>query len=226
MKRLAVLLLLLGAAPAQGAQLLVVGRGGEVLHGPHAVDARAQRVTVAGRRCTVGARTPLAALLDSRLTLRLRDYGSCGRRARDASGLYVRGVGRQKERGRNGWVYKAGNTTPSTGAGDLASRTRGRVLWFWCVNGRRGCQRTLDVTPAAETAAPGSVLEVEVRAYDDHGKSVPAEGAMVTIGSEVSAVADADGVAAVTLGPDTGTLKVVATQAKRVRSFAEEVSVG
>ena len=54
---------------------------------------RAQRVTVAGHRCTVGARTPLAALLDSRLTLKLRDYGACSRRARDASGLYVRGVG-------------------------------------------------------------------------------------------------------------------------------------
>ena len=65
-----------------------------------------------------------------------------------------------------------------------------------------------------------------MRAYDDRGKSVPAEGATVTIGGKASAVADADGVAAVTLGPETGTLDVVATQAKRVRSFAEEVSVG
>lgn len=225
MTRLAVLLAVLAAAPAQGAQLLVVGRGGEVLHGPHAVDARAARVVVGGHRCTVGARTPLAALLDSDLTYRLRDYGSCSRRARDASGLYVRAVGGQKERGRDGWVYKRGNKTPSTGAADLASRTRGRVLWFWCVNGKHGCQRTLDVEPAAESAAPGSVLEVTVRAYDDRGRSVPAAGATVTVG-DASAVADADGVAAVTLGPETGDLAVVATQDKRVRSFAEEVSVG
>ncbi len=226
MKRLAVLFALLVAAPAHGAQLLVVGRGGEVLHGPHAVNAGAQRVRVAGHRCTVGARTPLAALLDSRLVLKLRDYGACSKRASDASGLYVRSVARQKERGRDGWVYKRGNRTPSSGAADLASRTRGRVLWFWCVNGKKGCQRTLDVEPAAETAAPGSVLEVTVRAYDDRGRSVPAAGATVTIGGTASAVAGADGVAAVTLGPETGTVDVVATQARRIRSFAEEISVG
>ena len=65
-----------------------------------------------------------------------------------------------------------------------------------------------------------------VRAYDDRGKAVPAAGATVTVGGKASAVADADGVAAVTLGPETGTLNVVATQAKRVRSFAEEITVG
>lgn len=225
MRSLIVILAVLAAAPAaDAAQLLVVGRGGEVLYGPDATEAGSQRVTVGRKRCTVGARTPLAALLDSRLKLSLRDYGACSKRARDASGLYVRGIAGQRERGRSGWVFKRGNRALSTGAADLGSRTRGRVLWFWCVSGKNGCQRTLDVDLAAETAAPGSVLQVQVRAYDDQGRSVPAAGATVTVG-DASATADADGVAAVTLGPETVTLDVVATQPKRVRSFAEAVTV-
>lgn len=224
MKRLVVLILLACAAPASASDLLVVGRT-ETLHGPHTVNARAQRVTVGGHRCTVGARTPLAALLDSGLKLALRDYGACSKRPADASGLYVRGVGGERERGADGWVYKTGHKTPSTGAADLASRTRGRVLWFWCRMGKTGCQRTLETTTLADVGAAGTVLDVRVRAYDDRGKGVPAVGARVTIGSAAAAVTGPDGIAHVPLGAQTGTLDVVATQPKRVRSFGDEVEV-
>src|SRR5205814_8823538 len=55
--------------------------------------ARAKRIAVhlGRRRCVVGAGTPLAALLASKVAkIGLRDYGSCSSRARDAAGLFVR----------------------------------------------------------------------------------------------------------------------------------------
>ncbi len=219
MTRLAVLILLVCAAPASASDLLVVGRT-DTLHGPKAVPAGRQRVTVGGHRCTVGARTPLAALLASGLKLSLRDYGVCSKRPADAAGLYVRGVAGETAHGADGWVYKLGHRVPSTGAGDLASRTRGPVLWFWCRTGETGCQRTLDTTVLADA---GGVVDVRVRAYDDHGMGIAAAGATVTVGAGASAVAGADGVAHVPLGAETGTLDVVATQAKRVRSFGDTV---
>ena len=42
------------------------------------VRAAKRRVKSGGRRCTVGAGTPLAALAALRVPIRVRDYGSCG----------------------------------------------------------------------------------------------------------------------------------------------------
>lgn len=224
MKRLTVLLVLLGAAPASAGQLMVVGRTG-TLYEPRAVKAGPARVKVSGRRCAVAARTPLAALLDSRLKVALRDYGACGKRAAAASGLYVRGVAGERAQGADGWVYKRGHRAPPSGAADLASRTRGRILWFWCRMGKAGCQRTLETTALADVGTAGQDLDVRVRAYDDQGKGVPAAGSTVTVGHDAAAVADADGIAHVRLGAETGTLGVVATQPGRIRSFVEKVEV-
>lgn len=224
-----VLLLLAGvslAAPASATDLMVVGRD-DVLFGPDDVNAQQQRVPVLKKgRCLVAARTPLAALLDSQLELTVRDYGSCGKRARDSSGLYVRGIGGEVARGQDGWVYKVRNRQPSSGAGDMASRTRGRVLWFWCRMGRSGCQRTLDVETAKRSATAGSELTVKVRAYDDDGRAIPARGAKVRIGSsDATATTDAKGLARIEVGDVTGTFSVYATQARRVRSFSRTVRV-
>ena len=210
MRALAVAFALLLAAPASGAQLLVVGRHG-TLAGPRAVAAK--RTRIAG--CHVPARTPLAALLSTRLKVRVRDYGACA-----PSGLYVRSVAGQAERGRDGWVYKVGNSAPGTGA--AATRARGRVLWFWCHSGTHGCQRTLAVAPDRDSVNAGGTLRVTVTAYDDNGKGVRAAGARVTFGS-ASAVADGSGVA--TLTAPAGARRVVATQTGRVRSFAARVRV-
>ena len=74
-----------------------------------AVSTRAAKVSVAGRRCTAGDGTALAALVRSRPgKLRLRDFGSCSRRASDGAGLFVRAIGGDANRGQNGWVYKVG----------------------------------------------------------------------------------------------------------------------
>src|ERR687887_261061 len=50
------------------------------------VSARRASVRVGGRRCVVGKGLPLAALVVSRVApLRLKDYGSCSGRPRDAT---------------------------------------------------------------------------------------------------------------------------------------------
>jgi hypothetical protein len=212
-KRLALIICLALATPASAAQLLVVGRGGDTLLGPKAVKAGKQRV----RRCRVPARTPLAALLATSLKVRVRDYGGC-----DPGGLYVFSVQGQRERGRDGWVYKTGHGTPSVGAATVKAK---RVLWFWCANGKHGCQRTLEAVPDRDEATPGEELRVTVTAYDDDGKGVRAKGATVKMGS-ASATANDAGVATLNVPPGAGARKVVATQSGRVRSFPATVEVG
>jgi hypothetical protein len=210
-RRLAPLIAALALAPpASAAELLVVGRGGDTLLGPRTVKASKQRAS----GCRVPARTPLAALLATSLKVKVRDYGGC-----DPGGLYVRSVNGQRERGRDGWVYKTGHTTPSVGAATVKAR---RVLWFWCANGKRGCQRSLEAVPDRSEAAPGEPLRVTVTAYDDNGKGVRAAGATVRMGS-ASAQANDEGVATLTVPTTSGA--VVATQDGRVRSFGVRVRV-
>jgi hypothetical protein len=200
---LAVTFALLLAAPASGAQLLVVGRDG-TLFGPHAVTAKRTRA----HGCRVPGRTALAALLAGRLEVRVRDYGGC-----DPGGLYVHAVAGQRERGRDGWVYKLGHDAPGIGAAEPSQRARGRVLWFWCRSGAHGCQRTLD---ASARRVDPSTVRVTVRAYDDNGKGVAAVGATVRCG-QAEALAGPDGVATLVAGASCR--HVVATQTGRVRSF-------
>ncbi len=213
------------AAAAPRADVMVVGRS-HTLRAPAAVTLKTATVKAGGKRCRVAARTPLAALARTSVDFAVRDYGSCSRRPADAAGLYVRAVGRERERGRGGWVYKIGHKAPGSGAGDPAShlRTGDDVLWFWCRNGAHGCQRTLAVVPERTTAAAGSALRVTVTAYDDEGKGVPGAGATVRLGS-ATARADADGVATLTVSQHTGTLQAVATEHKLVRSFPVAVKV-
>ena len=94
------------AAPPKISQL-VVFRDGSAQN--KTVSTRATRVSVAGRRCTAGDGTALAALVRSKPgKLRLHDFGSCTRRASDGAGLFVRSIDGDANRGQNGWVYKVG----------------------------------------------------------------------------------------------------------------------
>ena len=225
-------LLVLAGGPAPSAfaaarpQLLVVGPGGAVLRAAGPVTPRRATVRVGGRRCRVAAATPLAVLARTRLRLRLTDYGACSRRPADATALYVRAIGRRVEHGRDGWVFKLGRRTPSTGAGDPLSKVRAgaHVLWFWCRNGARGCQRSLEVRPAARRAAAGAPLRVTVRAYDDQGRGVPAAGATVRLGG-ASATAGADGVATITVPAGRPRLSLTAARAGLVPAFPVAVTV-
>jgi hypothetical protein len=230
MRRLVVLALLAAAAapaPAVAAEveLMVVGKE-RVLRAPADVRLKERTVKVGKRSCRVGAKTPLSVLAATRLRLGIRDYGRCGKRPRDATGLYVAKVAGERERGRGGWVYKIGRRTPGTGAADLSGRRlRGgdRVTWFWCEqDDTGGCQRTLEAQPDRTAALPGEALTVTVRGYDDNGKGVPVEGATVRLGS-ATAVSGADGAAVLTV-IDGGRLE--ATKDGLVRSFPREVAVG
>jgi hypothetical protein len=232
MRRLALIaaLALVAPASAQAAEVEVMVVGKErVLRAPSEVRMKVRSVKVAGRRCRVGAATPLSALIATRLRLGLRDYGRCGRRPRDAAGLYVTKVRNEREKGRGGWVYKVGRHAPSTGAADLSGkrlRHGQRVTWFWCrQDSSGGCQRTLEARPERTTAAPGETLRVTVRGYDDYGRGTAVEGATVTLGS-AAAVSGADGVAVLTVPADPGEHRVSATRDGMVRAFPVEVTVG
>jgi hypothetical protein len=227
MRLLALTALLLAtlAAPAAAAPrvtTMVVGKS-RVLAGPQTVSAKAAKVKVGGRRCAVARATPLAALARLGLKLKFKDYGACGRRAADSTGLFVARIGPDRNRGRDGWVYKLGRRVPGTGAADTTGkrlRAGARVLWFYCRTQRSGgCQRTLEATPAGGAAA-GQPLRVTVRGYDDNGRGKPVAGATVTLG-DATAETGADGVA--TLTAPAGPAKLGAAAPGMVPAFPRTV---
>jgi hypothetical protein len=226
---IAAVLALGAAAPASAARVEVMVVGKErVLRAPSEVRLKIRTLRVEGRRCRIGAATPLSVLVATRLPLGLRDYGHCGKRPRDAAGLYVTRVRREREKGRGGWVYKVGRRTPSLGAADLTRRLRDgqRVTWFWCEqDDAGGCQRTLEARPDRTTAAPGETLSVSVRGYDDQGRGIAVEGATVTLGS-ATAVSDATGTAVLTVPAQPGEQRLEASRDGLVRAFPVEVTIG
>ena len=225
---LAALVAVGAGAPAAGAaapriQQMVVFRDGHA-H-TERVSTAATSVRVGQRRCAVGARTALAALVRSHVgRLRFKDFGACSSRPADSAGLLVTGIGPDRNRGQRGWVYKVGRRAATAGAGDTGGpfgngrlRAGRRIVWFYCVRAA-DCQRTLElrVRPAA-----GGVLAT-VRGYDDAGDGVPVEGASVGA-SGVTGLTGADG--RVQLALPAGTHRVVARKDGLVRSFTERVEV-
>lgn len=156
--------------------LTVIGRGGHVAVAPRAVRASSPVLRVDGRRCRIGTATPLAALAQARLPLHVRADGAC-----TPSALFVFGIGGAINAGRDGWAYKVGRRAGTTSAGDPSgSFGNGRrlasgevITWFWCVLGRRGCQRTLGV----RVLAGG---RVRVTGFDDFGRGARIARARVT----------------------------------------------
>lgn len=226
---------LVAAAPADAASVDVMVVGKErVLRAPKDVRLKVRTVKVGSRRCRVGARTPLTVLAAMRLRLGIRDYARCGRDPAAAGGLYVAKVGREREKGMGGWVYKVGRRAGTAGAADPAGsfgtgrrlRHGQRVTWFWCEQQASGtCQRTLEARPERRAAAPGEALRVTVRGYDDYGRGIATAGAAVRLGA-AAATTDAQGVAVLTVGSQTGRLRLTATRAGSVRAFPVTVTVG
>lgn len=214
------------AAAASRIHQMVVFRDG---HARVAQPSMAATTAKVGRkRCAVAGSTPLAALVRSGIgPLSLRDYGSCGRRAADGASLFVAGIGSDRNKGSDGWVYKSGNVLGTAGAGDPSGplghgrlRAGARVTWFWChVTSRdNGCPHTLAVTV---TPGAGS-LTVRVRRYDDRGKGRAAAGAIVHAGSQ-TVTTGSSGTARLTL--PAGRYSVFADQPGRIRSFPAMVEV-
>jgi hypothetical protein len=220
--------LAVAAPPAAGAvkvRQLVVQKGGEARQGK--VAARKAHVQVHGDNCAVPSATALAALvLSDAPGLKLRDYGSCSGRARDAGGLFVRSLGGDANEGVDGWVYKVGRRLATAGAADPAGpfgngrlADGARVTWFYCHlnTEKHSCQRTLAV--GAQERAAGRVT-VHVTAYDDRGHGKPSKNATVHAGG-VTAKTDADGDADLMVPPGHHT--VYATKPGAIRSFREGV---
>jgi hypothetical protein len=182
-----------GAAPPR-VQAMVVGRS-RVLAAARTVVARATTVVAGGRRCAVAAGTPLAVLTAVRRaggpSFHVRDFGACSASRPGASeSLFVDRIGAERNRGADGWVYKLGNRAPDIGAGSprIRARSGASVLWFYCRQGRGGCQRTLDLTGPTR-AAPGSPVGFAVRGYDDRGRGVSIGGATVAFGGATGTTA-------------------------------------
>jgi hypothetical protein len=219
------------AAPAHAAprvEQLVAFRDGSAKQSR--VVAAAATASVGGKRCAVGAATPLAALIRSKPgPIGLKDFGACSKRAADAGGLYVASIRADRARGVDGWVYKVGTKAATAGSGDPSGpfgngrlKLGARVTWFYCHMNQhtQSCQRTL---AAAPSATGGGGLTVTVRAYDDRGHAQPAAGATVHAGS-ATATTDAKGVAAFSSLPP-GQVLVHAEANGAVRSFEEAVTV-
>ena len=223
------------AAPAGAAApvvtQMVVFEDGSAKFGK--VRASATRVKVGRKRCAVAAGTPLAALVRGRVgTLRVADFGDCGRSSRDSGGLYVRGIRGDVITGPEdpeGWVYKVGNKAAPAGAADPSGpfgrgklRSRQRVTWFWCKGepGVEGCQRTLDLKA---NAGDGGNVTLSVRGYDNSGRGIAIANASITSGGTVVATTDASGTATATLPAGEHTL--VAGADGLVRSHPVEVTV-
>lgn len=224
------------AAAAPRVKVMVVGRS-DVMLAPRTVTARQVTIRASGRRCAAAAGTPLAALAGARRAggpaFAVRDYGgACSRRGRDGASLFVYRVGGERNRGRDGWVYKVGSRIGTAGAGDPGGpfgrgRLRGgaRVTWFWCRMSRRGtCQRTLGVRPAQRRVRRGGRLRVTVFAYDDNGRRRRVRGARVRLGGR-SAVSGRRGIAEVRAPRRRGRARLTATRRGMVRAFDTSVGV-
>jgi len=207
-------------------QVMVVGKGGTVVDAV-TLRARATVVRASGRACKVPGSTPLAALIAALgprdVGRHLRDYGSCDRRRAGSSAqLFVDRIGKDRNRGQNGWVYKVNDFARNVGAADVAAprlRTGDRVLWLYCVldPASRSCQPSLRVTAGAGSAATGAPVRVRVRAYDNERRDSPAAGALVALGP-ATAIADAGGTATLT-APHHGSYTIAATAPGALPSF-------
>ncbi len=219
-------------ARAARVQVMVVGKRGTVAEAA-TLRTRSTVVRASARRCEVDGSTPLAALAAALarrgIGMRVRDFGRCERRnARSSGQLFVDRVGRERNRGQDGWVYKVNDRARSVGAADLAApplKRGDRVLWLYCVMdaATRGCQRSLRVAARKLDGPPGSVLQLAVEGYDDERRKVPVAGATLTLGP-VTALTDANGQASL-VRPAGGSYALVATAPGAVPSFPVNVRV-
>jgi hypothetical protein len=230
----------LAAVPAAEAKtptisVQIVGKT-TLIGGARNVVPKAFTVKVGSKSCAVADATPLAALeqvrKQSELPFAVRDFGSCGKRPIDAGQLFVRSIGTEANKGRDGWVYKVGRLAGTTSAADMSGpfgtgkrlRAGDRLLWFWCKQGSKGCQRTLEITPADSTVAPNAKVSFTVRGYDDQGKGKGIGGATVMLGGQ-NVTTSSSGRATVTAPPNRGPQLVFATAKGMADAFPAKVTV-
>lgn len=225
------------SAAERGARVEVMVAGTtRILAGPRTLRARPTRMRASGRRCLVAPSTPLAALAATlhraRVSYRVRDFGRCAAASARSSGqLFVERIGRDRNRGQNGWFYKVNHRAGTTGAADPAGIPGGRlragdhVLWFYCVfdQAAGSCQQSLELVPSSGIGRAGETLRLRVLGYRNEGSGTPVAGAMVTLGTS-TATTDAAGRAEVRL-PSPGRHELRALKAGAVAAFPLSVRV-
>jgi hypothetical protein len=213
-----------------------VGRDG-VLSAARSLRASETTVRASGRRCRVGASTPLAALVralrSARVDYHVRDIGHySSRRPGGSAQLFVDKVGSDRNRGQNGWFYKvadragsAGGADPSGPFGDGRLRDGARVLWFYCLFDVRAssCQRSLSLRTSSRSGRSGGSLRVSVRGFDNDARGRAEAGVTVSLGP-ASALTDADGDAVLTL-PASGRYRLAAAKPGTIPAFPISVRV-
>ncbi|HYM54819.1 MAG TPA: hypothetical protein VES97_05615, partial [Solirubrobacteraceae bacterium] len=159
-------------------------------------------------------------------------YGRCGSSPRNSGQLFVYSLGGEANSGQDGWEYKVDDLSGSTGAADPSGplgdgrllRSGERVLWFWCHAGGGGCQRTLELAPAASTVSRGGSLAVTVTGFDNEGRGAPVAGAIVRLGADFASTGR--GGRATLLAPSTpGRYQVSASRRGLVPSFPGTIVV-
>jgi hypothetical protein len=216
--------------------MMVVGRSRTVLDAT-SVSTAAAKVTVARRRCSIAAGTPLAALVaaghGAGLKFALHDYGHCGSSTSDAASLFVTQIAADRNSGRDGWVYKVDGRAGTTGAADPSGpfgdgrglRSGQRLLWFWCNAGPgQHCQRSLRVQAPATPVRHGGAVAVSVLAVDDNGRGIVMTNATVTLGDAQATTGDG-GAATLPTPVKPGRYEIRATSPGLVPSFPAIVRV-
>ncbi len=114
------------------------------------VDDRRRRPQALRRR-RAAPRSPRCSPSPTRggPSVKLADFGSCGRRAADGSGLYVTTVAGKRASGQAGWVFAVGGKLGTAGAADPSGpfgsgplRRGQQVVWFWCKQAS-ACEKSL-----------------------------------------------------------------------------------
>jgi len=91
-------------------------------------------------------------------------------------GAYVDQIGRYPAGGSTGWVFKVNGVSPPVGADAVTLKDGDRVLWYWATFGPNGGPPTLLLRHARHGC-------YRVLAQDDAGKTRPARGAVLHVGS-------------------------------------------
>jgi len=90
-------------------------------------------------------------------------------------GPYVDQIGRYPAVGQTGWVFKVNGVSPPVGADQVKLQAGDTVLWYWAQFGVAGGPKTLALSRSGRCYT--------VVAQDDNGKTTPANGALLHIGS-------------------------------------------
>ena len=124
-----------------------------------------------------------------------------------AYGPYVDQIGRYAADGSSGWVFKVNGVMPPVGADAVALHNGDRVLWYWLRFAGPRSPATLVLKKARRNC-------YRVLAQDDSGKTRPARGALLHVGSRTVRARTGS----TCVGPHRGLVR--ATLAGAVRSNA------